>query len=387
MAGVSFQGSGKDNDGFSLAPGTWEGRIDHMRPFVALLIVSSWAALSAPAQVYWPRGQDWQARSPVEAGLDPAAIEDALRFAGARNSTGVAIIYQGRIVAERYWQNWNQETSASIFSASKSVASTLVGMAIEEEKIKGVEQSVADFIPSWKGTPKAIITVRHLLSMTSGLKNTPGGAPQPGTNAFEQTAALPLQYQPGEHWDYNTPAYRMLLHILELATGEALPQYTWRKLTGPLEMTKSEWNGRPATDKLMNWTWFQCSVRDMARFGLLVLRHGQWQDKQLVSEKYLREAATPSQKLNQAYGYLWWLNGARSYRLPASPDVRQGPLWPDVPPDAFAALGAQDKKIYIVPSLDLVVVRHGGAAGVGRNDAVSSFDNQFLGRICKAVKR
>lgn len=103
-------------------------------------------------------------------------------------------------------------------------------------------------------------------------------------------------------------------------------------------------------------------------------------------------AAGTSQKLNESYGYLWWLNGKASYKLPGGGGPQPGMLWPDCPPDAFGALGAQDKKIYIVPSLDLVVSRHGGPAGVARTPGAegggrSSFDNELLGRICRAVKR
>ena len=120
---------------------------------------------------------------------------------------------------------------------------------------------------------------------------------------------------------------------------------------------------------------------------------GAWDGKQLVSATFLKEATSPSQEFNQSYGYLWWLNGQASYQLPGGRGgVLPGRLWPDCPPDAFGALGAQDKKIYIVPSLDLVVSRHGPAGGVAHTPGAEgggrdSFDNTLLGRICRAVKR
>src|SRR5262249_43835932 len=106
-----------------------------------------------------------------------------------------------------------------------------------------------------------------------------------------------------------------------------------------------------------------------------------------ISEKWVKEATSPSQKLNESYGYLWWLNGQKSYKLPASPINYPGMLWEDCPADAFGALGALDKKIYIVPSLDLVVSRHGVASGVRKHEGGGrdSFDNQLLSRICRAV--
>src|SRR4029079_3002698 len=140
-----------------------------------------------------------------------------------------------------------------------------------------------------------------------------------------------------------------------------------------------------------NCTWYRSGLRDMSRFGLLILRNGAWEDRQLVSAKWIKEATSTSQTLNESYGYLWWLNGKPSYQLPSGAGgAQRGMLWPDCPPDAFAALGAQDKKIYVVPSLDLVVSRHGGAAGIAQGPGGEcggrlSFDNELLGRVCRAA--
>ena len=136
-------------------------------------------------------------------------FDDAIRYAEEHNSTGLIVVHKGRLVAENYWQGWKRDSSGPIFSASKSVTSTLIGMAIENGKIQGVDQSMADFVPSWKGTPKQAITIRHALSMTTGIKVGTEAAVA-GVDQFEQTTALPLEYEPGAHWAYNTPVYRML---------------------------------------------------------------------------------------------------------------------------------------------------------------------------------
>jgi CubicO group peptidase (beta-lactamase class C family) len=347
-------------------------------------------ALARPQQVYWPRGATWETRAPKEVGLDAAGIEDALNYAAAHNSTGLLILRGGRIVAERYWQGWTPQTAQPIFSSSKSITATLIGMAIEEGKLKGVNQRLADFIPAWKGTPKEAITLRHVLTMTSGIR-VGAGRVSAEVDAFVETAAFALEHQPGEHWAYNTPVYRLLLRVIELATGESINQFTQRKLAAPLGVNYSSWDCSPAPNGKTNCTWYRSCLRDMARFGLLILRHGKWENRQLVSARYVKESTSSSQKLNEAYGYLWWLNGQASFKLPNG-RTAQGMLWPDCPPEALGALGAQDKKIYVVPSLDLVVARHGGAAGVARSlgeegGGRSSFDNELLGRICRAVKR
>lgn len=352
-------------------------------------VIAGRTILAAQPKPYYPRGKDWETRSPKDAAMDAAALDDAAKYAAEHNSTGLVVVRGGRIVTEHYWQQWTQETAQPIFSSSKSVTATLVGMAIEEGKLKGVEQSASDFVPTWKGSPKEAITIRHMLTMTSGIKV---GAVRavPEVDAFAETAALPLEHKPGEQWAYNTPVYRMLLRMLEHATNESITQYTNRKFA-PLSLQQSIWDCGPAPNSKTNCTWYRSSLRDMSKFGLLILRNGKWDGKQLVSASFVKESTSTSQKLNEAYGYLWWLNGKPSFRL-ASGRAGQGLLWPDCPPDAFGALGAQDKKIYVVPSLDLVIARHGGGAGVARTPGEegggrTSFDNELLGRICHAVKR
>ena len=342
--------------------------------------------LAAQTSPYWPGASDWETRAPREVGMDGAAIEDALAYAGGHHSTGVVILRGGRIVAEKYWNGWTRETAQPIFSSSKSIAAILVGMAIEEGRIASVTQSASDFVASWKGTPKAAITLGHMLTMTSGIRVS-AAAVTSDVDGFEQTAALPLDHKPGEVWAYNTPVYRMLIHLLEIASRQSIDEFTARKLSGPLGMSSSTWDCSPAPNGRTNCTWYRSSLRDMSRFGLLMLRNGKWESRQLISEKYVRESTSTSQKLNESYGYLWWLNGKASYRLPAAAaGVQKGMLWPDCPQDAFGALGAQDKKIYVVPSLDLVVARHGGAAGVGPEGGRLSFNNELLGRVCRAVR-
>src|SRR5262245_49122721 len=337
--------------------------------------------LWAQPQPYWPTASSWETRAPKNAGFRADGIEEALTYAGAHNSTAMIVLRGGRIVAERYWNGWTQETTQPIFSSSKSLTSVLVGIAIERGLIKGVSERSADFVPSWKGTPKNDITIRHMLSMTTGLKVGPADV-GPDTDAFEQTAAQPLESEPGEVWAYNTPVYRMLIRILELASNQSIDAFTERHLSGPIGMSRSKWDCEPAPNNRTNCTWYRSGLRDMARFGLMMLRRGKWESRQIVTDFWVMESTRSSQSLNESYGYLWWLNGKASYRLPrAAGGVHPGMLWPDCPPDAYGALGALDKKIYVVPSLDLVVARHGQASGLtadaaGVGGGRTSFDNE-----------
>lgn len=347
------------------------------------------AALLAPLGA--AQAADWPTATPAQAGMDPAIVAEALAYAGAHNSTGVVVVKGGKIVAEQYWQGWGEHRSESIYSSSKSITSTLVGLAIQDGFIRSVDQSASDFVPQWKGTPKEAITIRHMLSMSSGLKVIQAAGPGVAGDIFADAAAAPLEHAPGTHWAYNTPVYRMLVRIVEIATREPAQSYMERRLLKPLGMADTRWLTSPTPSGGLNYFFIAASPRDMARFGLLAARKGRWNGKPVVPAAWFAEATKRSQEMNQAYGYLWWLNGQPSRLAPGGRGgVIEGQMWPQCPPDMFAALGAQDKKIYVVPSLDLVVVRHGGSAGGNAADSAAmrgGLDTAFMGRLCQAVKK
>jgi len=344
---------------------------------------------------YWPSGEEWETVSPAEAGMDAKQLDAALAFAGKRHSNGVVVLRGGRIVAERYWNGWDAESRSDICSVQKSITSVLLGMAIDDGLIKGLDQSAAKFLQEWDGTPKEGITVGHLVTMSSGLHSSKKSDLFDALRARDQTAyalALDQDHEPGVVWAYNNPAYGLLLTVMERATGKSRQAFAEEKLFGPLGMSRSEcgWNTLSRRLRLRHHA-ITSSCRDTARFGLFILRGGVWRGRRLVSEDYL-DASLEPQERNGAYGYLWWLNGSRTFSLPYEAKPRKGMIFPDCPPDTIAAMGAKDSKIYIIPSLDLVVTRLGENVtedrGPGRlNAALSEFDNQFLGMISKAVSQ
>ena len=141
---------------------------------------------------------------------------------------------------------------------------------------------------------------------------------------------------------------------------------------------------------MKNYTWFNyilwLNSRDMARFGLLVLNKGVWDGNTIMTDQnYFSAMTNTSQTYNLSYGYLWWLNGKASFMAPTSTTVFPGALAPSAPSDMIACLGKGDKKIYVIPSKDLVVIRHGDDTG----DLLlgpSSFDNNFWTKLMLAIK-
>ena len=144
----------------------------------------------------------------------------------------------------------------------------------------------------------------------------------------------------------------------------------------------------------MNGTWvrlgyvnvYYSSARSMARFGLLNLNKGAWDTTPILTDQnYYKEMTTTSQEMNPSYGYLWWLNGKSSFRLPASEAEFSGELIPEAPKDLIAALGKDDQKLYVVPSQNLVIVRMGDSSG-GMLLGPSGFDNDLWIRINQLVR-
>lgn len=303
------------------------------------------------------------ARPQTAAGWDEAALAAALHYAEVQRSSAVLIVQRGQVIAERYWPiaepgrayanliGGQTETGGpveDVASVQKSVVSVMVGIAADRDLLS-LDTPVASYVGTgWsRAAPdrESLITVRHLLTMTSGL-----------------STALEFEAPAGSLWRYNTSAYSKLVNVLEAVTGEGIAELTRKWITEPLGMRHTAWRERPwvTPDLDANPLGLYASAVDLARFGELMLHRGVRQGRRLVSEAYVDASVSPSQALNPAYGYLWWLNG-RPLRMEPGESGHEV-LAPAAPGDLFAAQGALGRKIYVVPSLELVVVRLGDAA-------------------------
>ncbi|MEM6299522.1 MAG: serine hydrolase, partial [Bacteroidota bacterium] len=178
----------------------------------------------------------------------------------------------------------------------------------------------------------------------------------------------------GTRWSYHNAPYTLLDEVLESATGENRNQLTRKYLHETIGM---------------DGVWFQTgfnvpyfsTARSMARFGLLIQQKGSWNGTQLFGDQeYFQAMTTPSQDLNEAYGYLWWLNAGETHRLPRTQFLFPSRLIPSAPAEVFAALGKNDQKIYVWPSEELVFIRMGDSAEESAL-AASSFDSQLWEKI------
>lgn len=336
--------------------------------------------------LYFPPAEgEWQTVSPKDLGWDETALDAALQYAGESQSTGVVILHNGRMVAEKYWDAKNasprlrrmiaevldgNRTREDIASVQKSVTSFLCGVAVTKGLLnidKPVSACLGEGWSKAKPEQEGAIAVRHLMTMTSGLN-----------------AGLEYQVPPGSRWRYNTNAYAKTTKVLEAAVGKDMNALTAEWLTGPTGMRESKWEQRARLEAAVeaNSIGFVTSARDLARFGLLILAGAKWNGEDLLNNPaYLKESLSPSQALNPAYGLLWWLNGQSNYVEAAGGTRVDGALVPSAPGDMVQASGALGRKCYIVPSLGLVVTRLGDQPGDPR------FDAKFWGLLMKAVKR
>lgn len=307
-------------------------------------------------------------------------LEATLDLAMARASTSVLISRNGEILAERYADGWGPERPREVASVAKSMVAVLIAMAVEDGAIAGLDQSAADFIPAWRNDARAAITVRHLMSMTSGLDDAGLALRGVAGDQFAINAAAPLRAPPGSRWAYNTAAYHLLFHLLARAVGESVETFADRRLLRPLGMGDTRWITSPGAGEqgaVTNYYSAASTARDLTRFGELVLGEGEWNGRRLLSVEGLRALLAPSQALNPSYGLLWWSNA-----LPGKDAFGRGDSlrFPSAPRDTTAALGAGGQAVLVVPSRGLVVVRQGDAPGS------ETFADDLLGLALRATR-
>lgn len=320
---------------------------------------------------------------PAQAGWNVAALNEVVAYVQSKATTGFLIVQDRKVIFE---QNWPLPADATGFaanfthgayshgalqedvaSAQKSFVAILIGVAIDKGLLD-VSKAVSSYLgPGWSKATKeqeSRIAVLNLLEMNSGL-----------------TEGLAYEAPAGEKFFYNTPAYAVLKPVLEKASGKKLDDLTRQWLTEPLGMTETLWRQRPDVFRAAgNLTGLYTTPRDMAKLGQLVLDHGKSSSGRRVISSDQLSALLERSPTNPAYGRLWWLNGS-SYTLGPAGVRKETSLIPAAPPDLVAALGAQDRKIYVVPSRKLIVVR------TGRATQDRSFDQEVWLHLMKAAPK
>lgn len=326
------------------------------RDFIALSLLTAatpWqlntVSAAPPERAYWPT-ETWRRHRPDRHGVDPGIgrTMDAILRDQWPDVTGLVVVRDGYIVLERYQGEYGRDDPLKIRSVTKSVTSALIGIAVDEGMLSGLDQTLGDLIPdripAGADPRTAGITIEQLLTMTSGLAwdiSTDYQRLIASDDWVGLTLSQPVVYEPGTFYAYNTGGSHVLSVILAEVTGQDTADYAQDVLFDPLGIERPTWQRSPQGE-ISGGFGLELTARDMAKFGYLYLNEGQWDGHVIVPVDFTRASTTyksPGDSTGgAAYGYQWWVTN--------TPDGR----------DAYFALGYGGQYIYVVPSLDLLVV-------------------------------
>jgi CubicO group peptidase (beta-lactamase class C family) len=299
------------------------------------------------------RDDGWQVAEPADAGIEQEAVDKLLAAvlageAGAIHS--LLLVRHGKLVVEEYFHGWKSDDLHRIASCTKSLSSLLVGIAIDDGSIDGVDVPLLGFFPerrSRAGEGWEEMTLEHLLSMTMDLDWNDREAESfaaPGVDRLAEVIERDVRKKAGSSWRYVSRNTNLLSAVILQATGKHADLFAAERLFGPLgieqwDWENSKWKGHPGMSGTL-----KMRPRDMAKIGQLVLDDGAWEGEQLISPDWIRESTTMRQRHSEEeqYGYLWW-----GFDEPQPGGVK-------------IALGLGSQYIVVAPDLDLVMVTTGG---------------------------
>lgn len=310
-----------------------------MKRWLLALIILTLTMTSFAADP-WPTGK-WPTSTPEEQGMNSAVLKKSISFMASQGSIeGVMVVRHGKVVMEAYFSPYRRNELHNVFSCTKSVISTLIGIAIHEGKIKDVKQKVADLLPEYPLAQKDL-TLEHLLTMSTGLAWDDGSQYNQMIQSEDWVRFVldrPIVADPGARFNYNSGASHILSAILQNATGKTAAAYADEKLFGPLGIKNYRWATDPQ-GRSFGGSNLYLTIPDMAKIGYLFLHHGQWNGTSIVPPKWIETAtrkhiAAGNDPLGTTdYGYQWWTNGFGGY----------------------SARGFAGQYIFVMPEHDLVV--------------------------------
>jgi CubicO group peptidase (beta-lactamase class C family) len=272
-------------------------------------------------------------------------------------TNALLVMKDGRIVAEIYRNNTGPATRFIAFSMTKSFTSILIGCALEEKRIKSLDDPITEYLPELKSGGYNGVTIRQILQMRSGVDyeerydfGNPGIAARNHelslvknvTRFADAARTIKRKHPPGQVWEYKTLDTAVLGWLLErVSGGSTVAAYTAQRLWEPLGAEADAYyimDGEPGVGREFSGAGLNATLRDFARFGLMVLNGGVANGHRIVSSDWIRESTRPTtpQGPGPAYGYQWWMAER---------------------PGAFQALGLQGQFIYIDPETRTVVVK------------------------------
>lgn len=297
---------------------------------------------------YWPTA-GWRTAKPEDLGMDAVKLDEMIKDIQERGIgvDSVTVIRDGYMVLDEYFPPFKEGERHTLYSCTKSVVSTLIGIALDEGYLEGLDQRMLDFFPDrtvknldpWKEA----ITLGHLLTMTAGfdardsyLYNWEGlERMHASDDPLQYVLDLPMAEEPGTRFEYTNGVSHLLSCILTETTDISALKFAEEHLFGPLDITDVEWD---SDTQGRNWGYSQLYLNphDMAKIGYLFLNGGQWDGEQIVSLEWVDNSTAKhvDATIMEGYGYHWWIS----------------------PNGYYSAVGYKGQFIHVVPILKLVVV-------------------------------
>jgi len=339
-----------------------------------------------------PGSDNWEIETAADEELTIAG--DALRamedFAAEQNSWALIVIQNGVIQTEWYAPGWSRDRLTQSQSMHKSVLPVLIQAAIEDGHIEALTDPIGRYIAEWADDPRGEITIEQMMWMSSGLWAPPFTL-NPwsddflwlfDTDTLPVLLRTPLDWRPGDKFEYNNVNSELLGLVIERATGQRYADYLSQRVWAPMGGKGAEIWLDSEDGKAHSSCCLLAPAMDWARFGLLLLGRGEINGSRVVSGEFIDRMVTASPKFDW-YGFQIWLGYSRELN-PRAPVLAGGyqRIDPFDAEDTYYASGYGAQRVYVVPSADLVIVRMGAYSG--RSPVEESWDNTFL--VNKALR-
>lgn len=328
-----------------------------------------------PDTIGWPAGDKLTDTIPAGIKMDVlnAALDRAFAdTAGTKGTFAVAVAYRNQLVAERYKTGFSANNRFLSWSMAKSFTNALVGIMVKKGMLD-VNKSCG--FPQWQKDGRSAITITNLMHMNAGQKWSESYGNLSDVNLMLHkygdmglySIEKPLAVRPDSVWVYNSGATNIVNYAIRKQFKSESDYYAFprKELFNPLGMRSAIFE-TDASGTFAGSSYIYCTMRDYVRFGLLYLNNGNWLGNQILPEGWVADVRKEANGSKGQYGSFFWLNRSGDY--------------PDVPHDLFMCRGHDGQYIYIIPSLQMVVVRIGFSKK-------SSFDLQaFLASVVKSVE-
>jgi len=317
---------------------------------------------------------------PLTAGAPLKLALDVAAYMAGQRAAGLVVVHDGRIRLERYGLGFDEHGRWTSFSVAKSMTSTLVGAALRDGAIRSLDDKVSDYLPEMKGSAYDDVSVRQLLTMTSGVQWNEDYAdpnsdvsrfnnhrPEEGVDAtVSYLRRLPRAAPAGTRWNYSTGETNLVGVLLARAIKKPLATYLSEKVWVPAGMEQQATWILSRTGNEISGCCIQAATRDYARFGVFVLDGARVDGTSVVADGWFAEATTKRADIGQpgrGYGYQWWTYDDGS----------------------FAARGIFGQGIFIDPKRTLVIASNANWAGGARDATASAAREGFYRAVQKAI--